>query len=687
MIMVFNIADYSFWDPTYPFYGQGYFAPSLIPFYDRNIVHISSYNWKEFLGPANQELPHQTEAILAHEFAHLLGFEQNPFQAAYLTEGISEFSQVYCGYRIHPVLINAYLVQPDNSLISGDDYGMMNMADYGAMALFVTYIADHFGSDVVHEIVASGSLGKDAVTRGLMVAGHPSWNFDRVFEKWRLANLIHSHSPGNGWYDYSSLDLSDPVYAAIKSNEYNATNDGWVASAADRFGNSIDVDGWDTGISMLGPYGTDYVHIQGEDLSWLNRPNGVKKFLFDGEDKQVGWQRQATGVLPSTWTLSSEGDVASPWAVVTKDLAKRDFCIAAGPIGKEQGQVAIEVIGDSVGFDTRNRSGLNLSFSFRSYPSYNAPSSVEVLLSTDQGNEYTSVYVVDYWSFFYWTSVTVDIGWATGYEDVRLALRFIDPSYGGDMAMFFFDDIVVQDDKGTTLYSEDFDHFVIDHWWSDYSDLLDTSLICSVDLTRQESATLSIDTWYHIESPYDAGFVQVSVDRGETWTSLSNEYSFSDVGDDILPMILENGPRLNKYFGGPNDWITMDFDLGAYVGEKVMIRFWHVTDSFTPMPDPDMGWNIKDVRINGVSLEPSSFVTAPTHPRNDWMVTVYFPAFMTKNGKEFPAKVVSLNPSERSERTSMLLAQYSMYKEAYIVVSATVGPSDYGFGIGSAFPT
>ena len=37
----------------------------------------------------------------------------------------------------------------------------------------------------------------------------PDWNFNKVFNYWRLANLIHSDTPGRGMYDYTSIDLDD----------------------------------------------------------------------------------------------------------------------------------------------------------------------------------------------------------------------------------------------------------------------------------------------------------------------------------------------------------------------------------------------------------------------------------------------------------------------------------------------
>ncbi|MGZ4123159.1 MAG: immune inhibitor A domain-containing protein [Tumebacillaceae bacterium] len=106
-------------------------------------------------------------------------------------------------------------------------------------------------------------------------------------------------------------------------------------------------------------------------------------------------------------------------------------------------------------------------------------------------------------------------------------------------------------------------------------DEIDNSLVTTVDLTGKASATLNFDAWYDTEEQWDFAFVQASTDGGATWKSLSNNNTRSDVVAEAYPTILASVPG---FTGNSNGWQPQSFDLSAYAGKKIQLRFRNVTD-------------------------------------------------------------------------------------------------------------
>lgn len=114
-----------------------------------------------------------------------------------------------------------------------------------------------------------------------------------------------------------------------------------------------------------------------------------------------------------------------------------------------------------------------------------------------------------------------------------------------------------------------------------------------------ENPTLTFDHYYDIEEQWDFATVQVSTDNGETWTSLANENTRSDVVDEGYPTIKENVPG---FTGHLSDWTTESFDLSAYAGQDVLVSFRNLTD----WGYNDTGWFIKNINLGDFSADGTS---------------------------------------------------------------------------------
>ncbi len=71
MIMVFNIVDENYWEPSYPYSTIGYFSPLIESGYARNVIHIDVWDWANRTGPQTAGVatssPYLYEMGIAHE--------------------------------------------------------------------------------------------------------------------------------------------------------------------------------------------------------------------------------------------------------------------------------------------------------------------------------------------------------------------------------------------------------------------------------------------------------------------------------------------------------------------------------------------------------------------------------------------------------------------------------------------
>jgi len=295
VILIENVRDDNYYDPTYPYYIAGFYSPSFEAYMDRNIITIDCYDWIHRLGPEGYEWvpgeyvtrPYLYESVVAHEYQHLIHDDYNPEDATFMNEGCSMYAEILTYNLIDWYSINSFLYTPDNSLTEWGDQGDINiLADYGAALLWTVYLSDHYGgADFISHFVQAGIPGIDGINAALEYFGYTD-RFDDVFHNWRIANLIHTDFPGCGKYNYETIDLTSEE--AITPRVYNVSGftHGWMKGTD--FGTTETILGYDTGVAKIGPYGTDYIKL----YNW-KRPGLI---LFDGDDYAVyGWTQTEEG--------------------------------------------------------------------------------------------------------------------------------------------------------------------------------------------------------------------------------------------------------------------------------------------------------------------------------------------------------------------------------------------------------
>lgn len=285
ILKILNYRDTNYYDPTYPYYVAGFYSSSYTrTYYKRNMIHIDCWRWWQRLGPAGYEWypgktvtrPNLYESVVAHEYQHNIHRDWNPKDATFMNEGCSDYAQMLCGWP-HTMWghINSYLYTPDNSLIKWGDQGDINiLADYGAAALWVTYLSDQYGgADTIRHFVQAGISGIDGVNAALEYYGYTE-RFDDVFHDWRIANLIHTNLVADGRYNYMSIDLGGTD--ATPAFTHTISGLPVPPTKGTDFGTTKTILGYDTGVALLGPYSSDYIVLDKWDKMGI--------IFFDGDD-------------------------------------------------------------------------------------------------------------------------------------------------------------------------------------------------------------------------------------------------------------------------------------------------------------------------------------------------------------------------------------------------------------------
>lgn len=135
-------------------------------------------------------------------------------------------------------------------------------------------------------------------------------------------------------------------------------------------------------------------------------------------------------------------------------------------------------------------------------------------------------------------------------------------------------------------------------WWSGSADVIHSYMERMIDLSGEPPYELEFRSWTAMEPGYDYGYVSASID-GASWDLLGG------AGADVLNPF---GAALGEgYTGVDEGWTEERIDLSPYAGERVRLRFEHVTDEGLSLG----GWLVDDISVSGDVLarefEPAGF--------------------------------------------------------------------------------
>jgi immune inhibitor A len=143
-------------------------------------------------------------------------------------------------------------------------------------------------------------------------------------------------------------------------------------------------------------------------------------------------------------------------------------------------------------------------------------------------------------------------------------------------------------------------------WYSDMGDNLNNKLTTASKITLPAvSPALSFLTWYDIETGYDYGMVEVSMD-GLAYTSAAGNLTSSA------------GTGVYGITGTSSGWVSASYDLSAWAGKSVYLRFRYFTDGGVALK----GWEIDNIAVNGGAFSDTADSSAQlvASPAGSWSI-------------------------------------------------------------------
>ena len=142
----------------------------------------------------------KVNAFLAHEFQHLISFNQkeklrNVLDDTWLNELRSEYAVTLLGYNDNfagshlEKRSQAFIQNPSDSLTEWKNAP----ADYGQIGLFGEYLAEHWPPKVIADTLKTSSVGVASINDALKQNG-ASDSFIGIFSQWTAANILNDAS-------------------------------------------------------------------------------------------------------------------------------------------------------------------------------------------------------------------------------------------------------------------------------------------------------------------------------------------------------------------------------------------------------------------------------------------------------------------------------------------------------------
>lgn len=206
VLLVSNIRDENYYDPEYPVYTAGYYAPVVQSNTDRNVITVDSANWSA-INESNERVG--VEGTFAHEYQHLIHGDYDSDETSWINEGMSDFAEYAVGYGTNEGHVNAYEQLPSNSLTNWGDQGDVNiLADYGEAFLFQMYLQDRYGSEFISDLFEEEKNGIEGVEQTLAEHGADT-DFYHLYQDFSTATVLDdvSHPPKDE-YDIDGVDLN-----------------------------------------------------------------------------------------------------------------------------------------------------------------------------------------------------------------------------------------------------------------------------------------------------------------------------------------------------------------------------------------------------------------------------------------------------------------------------------------------
>ena len=213
-VLIHNIRDVTFYADAES-YVAGYFSSSENAVQNKNMFHIDTYDWLNRIG-SDGARPYLYEGVFAHEFEHMIHFDQDSDEPSWVDEGLADLAAFFCGYGHADGHIDYYFRRHWYTSLT---FWGGNLEDYGVCYLFQLYLYDHFGgAEFISALVQEPLNGIEGIEATLAAFGYTE-TFDDIFDAWTIANYMDDTRKAGGKYGYYSLEIGgvDTRYNTLES--------------------------------------------------------------------------------------------------------------------------------------------------------------------------------------------------------------------------------------------------------------------------------------------------------------------------------------------------------------------------------------------------------------------------------------------------------------------------------------
>jgi len=178
-------------------------------------IQIPESNEREMIYLNTQYLnTSYAKSFLAHELVHLITFNQKNkrygvSEDIWLNEARAEYAPTFLGYDDNyegsnlQRRVRDFLEQPSDSLTEWRE----TPADYGVANLFIQYLVDHYGIQILADSLSKKEVGIQSINAVLGQRGFQE-NFTQIFTNWTMAVLINNCQVSEE-YCYYNKNLKD----------------------------------------------------------------------------------------------------------------------------------------------------------------------------------------------------------------------------------------------------------------------------------------------------------------------------------------------------------------------------------------------------------------------------------------------------------------------------------------------
>ncbi|MFX1517801.1 MAG: hypothetical protein ACFFC6_15975 [Promethearchaeota archaeon] len=159
---------------------------------------------------------------IAHEFHHLIWFNNEMDEPQFILEALAEYAMYHSGYlgssnNLSP-RVPDFLSHPEDSLLHfniDNEEGLTRAIDYGGGYLFAFYIAEHYGVEILQNLITEPTDGPLGIERVLRAAGY-NCTFNEIYLNWITAVTIDELGFDNNLYGFKNLDARISEYNLVQ---------------------------------------------------------------------------------------------------------------------------------------------------------------------------------------------------------------------------------------------------------------------------------------------------------------------------------------------------------------------------------------------------------------------------------------------------------------------------------------